>query len=289
MKKQTSPPEKKCTFSYIMMTLTCLLLTSCASMYIPPGANIPLLEEKYETQLEAGVTTNSLYFMGSFAVADKWAIMANGNLSFFNFSNRFDIFDEIKNGFYYSTDDYNFSHMYGELGFGRIKMVDAPQLKLELFGGGGYGAASSYNDNYSKKSSIGENRYFLIFAQSNIGSKWKLKKNNFIEIGGALRLAYSHFNYDHDSIDFQLTEKNFKYNNIHIEPTGFFRIGSNLVRFILKFGFSVRCTFENYGEYNNYYGINIGKPVSTHTHVSVGINFRIGGAKSVSSDIQHSY
>lgn len=279
----------------IIAIASLLLFSSCASMYIPPSANIPLLEGKNEGQIEAGVTTNSLYLLGDYAITDKLAIMASGNLSFYNFSHRYDLFDgwksmSLNNYMDFTIDDHDYSHVYGELGLGGYNLVDLPRLKLETFGGGGYGFAATDRSNHQKKMDA-KNRYFLIFSQTNIAFRLKLKKENYIEVGGALRLAYSHFSYSFESLYWEQEKLSLRYNNIFLEPTALFRIGSQSVRFVFKVGLSLRGTFEKYEEMIvngiDYPGLKKGKPVTTQSYISVGVNFRIGGNKKKSVDLSN--
>jgi len=71
-----------------------LLLTSCSSMYIPAVRSIPLLEKKGEFQAEGGVSTNSVYANVSAAITNDIAVSVNGNMSWRNFSNRYDLFTD---------------------------------------------------------------------------------------------------------------------------------------------------------------------------------------------------
>lgn len=278
---------KSSSMQMIIAVASLLFLSGCASMYIPPSANIPLLEEKNEGQIEVGVSTNSLYLLGNYAITDKLAIMASGNLSFYNFSHRYDLFDGWKSmvlNHYtdFTIDDYDYSHVYGELGLGGYNLVDLPRLKLETFAGGGYGYAATDRSNHQKEMDA-KNRYFLVFSQTNIAFRSKLKKENYVEVGGAIRLAYSHFNYSFEPLYWDQEKLSLRYNNIFIEPTALFRIGSQTVRFVFKVGLSIRGTFEKYKEMiingDDYPGLKNGKPVTTKSHISIGINFRIGGNK----------
>ena len=270
---------------FSLLTLS-LLLMSCASVYIPPTANIPLLDKKNEVQLEVGSSTNSLYLSSAYAITDNWALMAAGNVSFYNFSNRYDLFDEFKNNFsggYLGPREknYDFAHWYSEFGFGRIDILKR-QLKLEIFAGGGYGTSLGKPFNTDKTKYICSNEYFSVFTQANIGRKHMFKDNLFFGYGGALRLSYSHFDFFHlaRTSTINSPELNVKYHNVHLEPTGVIMLGSPSVRFVLKIGVALKYTFDNYSpvqDYGDYYGLLYGKPVTTHTNISVGVNFRIGG------------
>jgi len=69
-----------------------ILLQSCSTMYIPAIRSIPLLEKQGEFQMEAGVSTNSVYANISGAITDNIAVSLNGNLSYRNFTDYYDLF-----------------------------------------------------------------------------------------------------------------------------------------------------------------------------------------------------
>ena len=58
------------------------VLTSCSSAYIPSPKNMPLFEQKGELQIEAGTSTNSPFIIGSYAFSEKYAVIANGSISY---------------------------------------------------------------------------------------------------------------------------------------------------------------------------------------------------------------
>jgi len=63
-------------------------------MYIPAMPSLPLLEDKGDAQIDFSASTTSLRLSGNYAFSNKFAVMANGNLSFKNFSNHYDIFSK---------------------------------------------------------------------------------------------------------------------------------------------------------------------------------------------------
>ena len=65
-------------YHYILV----FLLSGCSSAYIPSSKNIPLFEEKGEIQIEAGASTNSVFAAGSYAFSEKFALIANGSMSY---------------------------------------------------------------------------------------------------------------------------------------------------------------------------------------------------------------
>jgi len=255
----------------VSIAAAAMILTSCASMYIPTGNNTPLLEEKHEAQIEVGTSNNSLYLMTAFALTDKWAIMANGTLSYYNFTNRYSIIPDKHDGnWLFDSDDY-YAHQYYELGVGRFNLTKLKRLKLEVFGGGGYGYAS---DSHFKETPMHDNKYFLIFVQGNIAYKHLFTKDRTFEIGASYRFAYSRFT---ESFYFENEElnKSTNWNNIHFEPVLFVKGGTESVRVIFKVGASLKpvSPFFHDGAFV------FDGPSSTFFHTSIGLNIKIGGNK----------
>ena len=146
-----------------------VLLQSCSSMYIPAVRSIPFLEKKGEFQGEAGISTNSVYVNSSYAFSNDIAASINGNLSYRNITNYYDVFthkDEpgSSGGDLFEPIDTRgkFSHRYGEVSAGKINMVSPSRpLRLELFGGMGMGVATDDKYRHYKAD------YYSLFGQGN--------------------------------------------------------------------------------------------------------------------------
>lgn len=252
--------------------LAYLFLSSCSTMYIPPMTNVPLLENKGETQIDIGASTTSLYLSGDYAFSNKYAIQFNGNASFHNFSSYYDIFtnDSTNRTGGMFTPDYDwgeFSHRYGEIGIGRYNILNS-DWKLETFIGSGIG--TGFEEVYDMHSD-----YYLGFIQCNAGRK--LKNNNF-EFGFACRIAYSNFNLVYDRFeDGNKTELSF--DNISAEPNVFFRVGTRSVRFYSKIGFNILYCFDSFEGIDLARGIRDEQFNFTSLHFSIGLNFRFGQSK----------
>lgn len=173
---------------FIIYLTILTLLQSCSSMYIPAVRSIPLLENKGEFLGEAGASTNSVYVNGSYAFSDKVAASVNGNLSYRNFTDFYDVFTrkDDNGGRYFSPSERrgHFAHRYGEVSVGKINMLPrSGSRKLELFGGFGMGNATDYGDRYHAD-------YSSIFGQMNYGIKKRV-----VEAGASLRFASTNLNY----------------------------------------------------------------------------------------------
>ena len=252
----------------VSIAAAAMILTSCASLYIPTGNNIPFLEEKHEAQIEVGTSTNSLYLMSAFAITDKWAVMANGTLSFYNFSNTYAMFPSSEGGYWSPGSDDKYAHSYGELAFGRYNLMNSKVFKLEAFAGGGYGYAS---DSHFKEVPKHDNKYFNVFIQGNIGHKHPFSRNRTLEVGGALRLAYTHYA---ETFHYTQSKTTKHLNGIHLEPTLFIKAGSEMVRGVFKLGI---CPTGIFGE--DRFTAYVDDRYSTFFHASLGINIKIGGNK----------
>ena len=260
---------------FIIFLILPIVLHSCSSMYIPAVRSIPLLEKKGDFQGEAGVSTNSVYMNGSYAFTNDIAASINGNLSFRNFTNYYDVFTHKEEpaphggGFFSPVDTRGkFEHRYGEVSVGKINMLSpSKSLKLEIFGGVGMGRATDA-DSYLYQSD-----YYSFFGQGNFGFKKPV-----IEAGVSMRLAYSVFNYtvnqyDNNNVLFQNT-----FNAFHLEPMLFARMGRGNVNFVFRLGLNLALNNVVMDEFKNYRGFDapVGMNGWEHTffHVSIGVSFR---------------
>ncbi|MCL2042397.1 MAG: hypothetical protein FWG84_10245 [Bacteroidales bacterium] len=273
--------------SYIRLILLLAipaLLPACSSMYIPAVRSIPFLEEKGEFQGEAGVSTNSVYVNGSYAFTKDVAISVNGNLSYRNFTNRYDVFTH-KDASPPSGGGYlgpgpdtrgKFAHRYGEISFGRINMLTAFLWKLEMFGGAGMGRATDIdqfnNDNRYKSD------YYSFFGQGNFGIKHRV-----VEAGVSLRFAYSKFDYTANLYAHGLYEESLyhtKFDVFHAEPMVFGRFGKGNLKAVLRIGVNLAWTINPNEEDTKLRGLNSsGELKHTVIHYSVGASYRIKGKK----------
>jgi hypothetical protein len=262
------------TIKYLIFFLIIpILFQSFSSMYIPAVRSIPLLEKKGEFQGEAGGSTNSLYVNGSYAFTNKIAVSINGNLSYRNFSNRYDLFthkdDKYSSGGYITFPDTRgkFAHRYGEVSVGRINMFPAFPMKLEVFGGMGMGRATD-TDDFQYKSD-----YYSFFGQGNFGLKKRI-----VEAGLSLRIGCSIFNYIANNDDNKVVFKDW-FGAIHLEPMGFARIGWKNFKFVFRIGLNLAVPIDLDKESHSYRGFDplIGKWEHTLLHFSIGISYRILG------------
>ena len=256
---------------FIILLAIPMVLQSCSSMYIPAVRSIPLLEKKGEFQGEAGASTNSAYVNGSYAFTDDIAASINGNLSYGNFTDYYDIYTNK-----YERDLLDFGgrflHRYGEVSVGKMNMLPNFPIKLEVFGGAGVGRATEdtdelyHNNNYKSD-------YYSFFGQGNFGLKKRI-----VEAGISIRLAYSMFNYAVNLNEGELYKTQFDV--FHVEPVFFVRIGKSNLKAVFRTGVNLTLPINPVEEYEML-GFNSynGKLDYTIFHFSVGLSYRIGGSK----------
>ena len=258
-----------------------LLLTSCSSMYIPAVRSIPLLEKKGEFQAEGGVSTNSVYANVSAAITNDIAVSVNGNMSWRNFSDRYDLFTDIYEEppsgsmFFDAPDDRGkFAHRYGEVSMGKINISSLNKVKLEVFSGAGMGRATDID--YFSKSDNYKTDYYSIFGNVNVGIRHQI-----VEAGGSMRLAFSLFNYAAHYGD-ERTSYQDKFGAFHIEPMGFCRIGGKNLKAVFRFGINLAFPININEESEGRRGFDPwnGKWENTNFHLSIGVSYRIGGNKN---------
>ena len=238
-----------------------LLLVGCSSVHIPSPKNIPLFENKGEAQIETGVSTNSLYLAGNFAFSEKYAIIANGSISYPAIAGQSIVhYDELTLFLEGDIPHYSF-----EVGVGKYNLLPSSKRRLELFAGAGYGM-SSYN--FTK---YPNQNYKQCFIQVNTG-----KRYNYLEVGWSLRSAFSGFHHQYgvsDKDKYGIEHE--KYHAIHLEPLFVIRVGGQRVRWFARTGFNLAFPLSSNSLIETFV-INKGYVNKGYTmfHFSTGISYR---------------
>jgi len=233
-------------------------LSGCALMYIGSPKNVPLFEEKGEGQIEAGISTNSIFATANYAFSEKYSFIINGCWSYGNFTKWKDL-GALSSGGEISIfgGEGDAVHRSIEAGLGRFNLSQSNYC-LEIYAGAGYG--SSYDDYY-------ECKYILGFVQSNFGKKFKR-----MDTGGSLRLGYSNWQ-SNEIIEDTGWFKIISYKgNIHLEPLIFVRVGGKHLKASFRGGFNILIPFLNqnsnitFSKYLNYHFFEL-------PHLSAGVSY----------------
>ena len=184
-------------------------MSGCSAVYIPSPKSVPLLKEKGEIQIEAGLSTNSIFTTGSYAFSEKYALTANGNLSLLNFLPMRDLGDlrpppSDGQTIYIQGDEV--VHRSIEAGLGRYNLLQASGRRLEIFAGAIYGEADNYG--------LFQSKYLQGFLQANIDRKNKVNRN---EGGLSFRIAFSNFDCIETSNNANYMPKHKNFNIFHVD------------------------------------------------------------------------
>jgi len=240
-----------------------LFFVSCSSIYIPSAPNTPLLESKGEKQVELGASTNSAFVIGSYAFSDKYAFMLNANMSYGNFTNYYDLetykFENSEKTGLEVIPEGEFNHQYYEAGIGRYNFIQT-DFKIECFAGAGYGVAT---DHYYERDYKAD--YLKAFIQANIGST-----KGFFDYGGSIRFSNSFYAYQ-----IKQSTENYrtKFSSVHLEPSGFVRIGTEQLKFVARVGFSLVLPLGSFPDVEKR-GIKRGAMDNTFLHLSLGAHYK---------------
>lgn len=194
-------------WSALIWSLTLLAMgTSCQSLYIPNGPNVPLMSEGDELQAGLGVGSNGYGAQLAYSPYYHWAITANGS----TFS--------LNSGGSFSTSQV-FRHLYGEMGTGWYTRLNK-YLRAEALVG--YGAGNS--DSIGHKS-----LYRKFYFQPTIGMSGPI-----VDFGITPRLCYiSHYLDNVNDVKAKVSES-----GLFLEPSLTARIGYEQLKFQFQGGFA---------------------------------------------------
>jgi hypothetical protein len=220
----------------LVIILATILFSGC--IYYPQLTDIPLIEEKSDLRIDAGVTMlPSINTTISYGLTDKIAIQGYGRVS--------------------SDEGYMFQAAVGRYHNFRNNTV------LEIYGGAGIGHGDAF------KSATGghlHGNYQLYFGQINYG-RIATETSNF-EIGCGLKSGYMHSrlldeNY-YSPYYTQALPRRYSDDMIFTEPQVFLRLGGKHLRFSLKAGALLMYKFTNTAHNFPYTKFNVG----------IGVNYR---------------
>ncbi len=218
--------------------LISLTMSSCI-VYHPMMSDIPLISEKHDTRIDAGISSVvSANATISYGLTDKIAIQGFGSV-------------RPDNGYYVQGA----TGLYKNKGDNKV---------IELYGGFGYGYGDAYND-ANPGNLYGD--YQLYFGQANFG-KIASNTSNF-ETGFGIKVGYLHSNLtDENYYDWGLSSEPFKTfhdESVLCEPVGFVRFGGNNLRINVKLGSTLLYKFTNKDKRLPHSYLNLG----------IGLNYRL--------------
>ena len=208
---------------FIPIFSTTLLFQSCAMLYMPNMANVPLHKDQGDLMISANTGFTGYNFQSSYAINDKF--FANLNAAYVN-SRR-------------DSSDFNRSSL-GELGFGYYKALD--QNRVVVFeSSAGYGIAS-VNDKGLQGNFYGHlsSNYHKFYLQPSIGVT-----TDFFDGALTARLtALKYFNYQ-DFVNPSESKDYYPGMTAYLEPIATLRAGYKYVKLQIQVGFSFALNKEH--------------------------------------------
>ena len=193
-----------------------LLLSSCASLYVPNTVNSPLLTEKKETAINLSYGMNGFDLQGAYAMTNHIGLMVNTSAS--------PLLNPNGKSFH--------GHLFAEAGLGCMFQFGESGV-FDFYTGGGYGnIKSKSNVVLDGKSNIdeAEGNGYRYFIQPSIG----FKKSNF-QFAFSLRGVLL----DLDNVWYQNSTQYTQEEGMFVEPTFNIRVGKKRVMFQSQIGLSM--------------------------------------------------
>ncbi len=209
----------------LILAMTALLVNSCV-VYSPQTVDIPLIHEKNDVRLDAGLTLLPPSF--------------NATLSY-------GLSDKLAAQFYGSIVPEQTYHLQGAVG--RYQNISNNQV-IELFAGPGFG--HGHTPVNSTGGSI-DNNYTLGFAQFNYGTL-KTQKGN-AELGVGIKTGYLYSRITEAAIE---DVDRFRARSILLEPTVFARTRGKHVRVSFKLSGCLIANLTNEDTYFPFSKVNFG-------------------------------
>jgi hypothetical protein len=181
--------------------------TSCQSLYIPSGPNVPLMSEGDELQVGMSIGSNGYGAQIAYSPYYRWAITANGSTY------------SVTNGNSFSTNVV-FRHLYGEVGTGLYTRF-SKYVRGEVLGGFGSG--------YSGHPTDDKNLYRKLYLQPSIGIS-----GPYVDFGFTPRLCWvDHFQDKVNDVKAAVEEQ-----AVFMEPSVTLRAGYEQLKFQVQSGFA---------------------------------------------------
>ena len=203
----------------VLFLIAVVLLFSCSSfVYYPNGANAPLLSEKDEIKIAAGIKGFGGDIRSAYAITDKFALQMNVNLVNVETSEPRPFSDE-------GNEKFQNGNCYAEIAGGYYKSL-TPNLIFEAYLGAGRGL--SFSESLESGSTRTSN-YSKIYLQQDIGLKTKI-----LNAGIALREAYVYVS----KVAIDDVDQNLNGYDIFLEPILFLSLGFDKFKINAQAGYS---------------------------------------------------
>ncbi|MBN2892401.1 MAG: hypothetical protein JXL97_11075 [Bacteroidales bacterium] len=212
---------KQFLFSALFLITIALLVNACATAYTPNVVNVPLLNNKTETQISLHAGMNGTDAQVTYAATKNIGVMVNYS---------------YKNNTSDSSSSFH-SHNFIEGGIGYYT-VFSKQGHFELFAGYGMGNVEALAET-SISSSYVNATFQRIFIQPDFGFS-----SSFFDIGFSPRVVYV-----------IMKPEQFQYssiNNFFVEPTGIMRFGFKYFFFTSQVGVSLPLQTIESSDWFNY-------------------------------------
>jgi hypothetical protein len=210
----------------VLLFFYVIILSACG-VYHPQTTDIPLISKKNDLRIDAGVSViPSAHATFSYGLTNKLAIQTFGSIG-----NEHRSYFQVAPGFYKKIKNQRVIEVYSGFGFGYANT----QKNL---------LADDIGEHYTEKLS---GNYQLYFVQFNFGKNGIKSKN--VVYGFGIKAGYFRSNltdqnyYSFTSYSGPFIENKDK--SILVEPTLFFRIGRDNLKFSYKFGLTRIITFSN--------------------------------------------
>ena len=195
----------------VILTISVLLFTSCASNYIPGVVNAPMLKNKGEIQSSVNGGTSSFSPKVAYAVSDNIGILMNGSFGHGNTSTPNTVINK---------------HNYLEIGAGYFEPVSLNGI-FEIYGGYGFGNIISSSTDWLIEEWNPEGQFInhRIFIQPSIGYHNKIVHFNFATKFGLTNISKNSIN-----------------NTVFVvSPVGTLKIGFKQMKLVWQLGMSIRA------------------------------------------------
>ncbi|MDD4993971.1 MAG: hypothetical protein PHR83_17250 [Paludibacter sp.] len=222
----------------LLLILALTSITSC--VYQPTMVDIPLISQKHELRVDAGVSIiPAVNATVSYGLTDKLAIQT-----------------------YLNTNTYDSYYLQGAVGY--YKNLGNNKI-MEIYGGFGSGEGDAYSDANPGNLKGNYQSYFAQFNMGSINGRFAHMESGFGIKTGMLHSNMTDMNYYDKTYPLSTSHINYSDNSFLFEPTFFFRFGGERLKVNFKMGGCWMYKFTNIDKYFPYSRLNLG----------IGLNYNL--------------